>query len=949
MAGNVHEIVVTTTPDLLGADTLERARPLAPGLETVNTAIVYRVEGELTGDQVVALATGLFSNPLDGQTVAIDPEPSGNPLEIEIGRRLGVMDPREESIKKGAGDLGIPLVAATTGVRYRLEGVVDPTERDRIASGLHNKTVERVVDARPETLQIVGEVGSVQIIPIIGASHEELMELSKGKLFLNLTEMKVIQDYFTNVLGRNPTDVEVELIAGRWSEHCGHKTFKALIETERGVVKDPLYTRIKNTSRKYFGDPKDSENPFVVTAFNDNAGGIKFYDGQVIVVKGETHNSPSALAPYGGAATGLGGVLRDVAGVGQGAENLASMDVFCVAPPDTDPKDLPPGTIHPMALLTETLSGVREYGNPMGISTDNGSIHFHPDFKAKPVVLVAAIGMIPESRVEKGKPQVGDLVVAVGGKTGRDGIHGATFSSGVMTAETVNVSSSAVQIGNPIEEKRMFDALIEARDADLIRAITDCGAAGFSSAVGEMGEGIGVSVDISKVPLKYEGLAPWEIWMSESQERMVVAIDPGKIEDFLKVCEKHGVEASVFGNFDGSQRLTVKYGEQVVADLDYDFLENGLPQRTMKATYEREVFDEIVPNMPTDWTEAVLSVMGHLNVSSKEPIVRQFDQTVQGTNAMQPYSGVDHDGPNDAAIITPILGEPYGAILAHGLNPILNRIDPYHGSIWAAAEAWSNYVAVGGDIDQAAMNENFIWPFPTEKSMGSLDRSVDAVVDVMDALKRPVISGKDSLSATYHYPNGEVLEIPPVLAITVMGRVPDVRKTVSADFKKTGSSLYLVGRQSEGMAGSAYYDTQGIVGNEVPKVDLGILPNTLRSMHSAIQTGEVRAVHDVSEGGVLAAVTEMAFGGGVGVNLDLNPEIERPDFFLFNETAGTFVVEVESDEMAIEMFGHLPHVKLGVTTEDRAITAIQGEQELFTIPTELIKGAWKAPMERLFQ
>ncbi|MDP2585348.1 MAG: phosphoribosylformylglycinamidine synthase subunit PurL, partial [Candidatus Levybacteria bacterium] len=771
------------------------------------------------------------------------------------------------------------------------------------------------------------------------SSEEQLMTLSKDKLFLNLEEMQIIQAHF-NELGRDPTDCELEIIAARWSEHCGHKTFKAKVIVD-GVEKQPLFTRIRETSEKYFGD-------LIVSAFEDNSGVMRFYEDQAICAKVETHNSPSAIEPYGGAMTGSGGVFRDIMGTGQGAKVIISTDMFCFAPPDLDPTQLPPGTLHPDYLQRRVIAGVRDYGNRMGIPTNNGSVHYHEDFRAKPTIIVGSDGIIPENMAKKGSPEVGDLVIAIGGRTGRDGIHGATFSSGEMTDRTINVNSSAVQIGNAIEEKRMSDALLEARDRGLIRAITDCGAAGFSSAIGELGEDVGVTVDVSKIKLKYPGLLPWEIWLSESQERMVAAIDPNKKEDFLAICRKYNVESIVLGHFDGTGKLTVKDGDEIVADLNYEFLKHGLPQRTMKAHYEKLVFEESEIGMPTDWDDVLRKILSHGNVCSKEPIVRQYDHQVQGTNVLPPFSGVNHDGPNDAVVITPILGKAYGMVTSHGMNPILNRIDPYWGSVWATAEAMANYVAVGGNPDEAALINNYIWPFPDEEAMGSLDKSVDAVVDCMNALERPVVSGKDSLSSTYRGKNGEVIKIPPVLCMSVFGRIPDVRKTVTSDIKTMGSKLYLVGALDREMGGSTYYDINGLVGNEVPRVDLKILPKVLRGVHEAIKTGEVLACHDVSEGGVIGSISEMAFGGDCGVKLNLDSNLQRPDMFLFNETAGTFVVEVKDSETAEKLFGNLPHMELGETTQDKKIIVKTGEKELFTASTDELKQAWKQPMKAIF-
>ena len=677
---------------------------------------------------------------------------------------------------------------------------------------------------------------------------------------------------------------------------------------------------------------------------------MHFYDGQVVLVKWETHNSPSALEPKGGAATGSGGVFRDIMGTGQGAKVILSTDVFAVAPPDMDPELLPPNCIPSDILLRGVVAGVRDYGNPMGIPTPNGSVIFHEDFRAKPTVLVGAYGITPEEYVTKGEPLVGDRIVVIGGRTGRDGIHGATFSSAEMTERTATVNATAVQIGNPIEEKKMADLILEARDRGFIRAITDCGAAGFSSAIGEMGENIGVRVDISSAPLKYEGLAPWEIWLSESQERMILAVSPDNMDAFRKLCERFSVEATDLGYFDGSKRLQVYYGDEVVADLDYEFIINGLPQRIIEAKFVREVFEE--PDIPEpkdkkDWEEVFKKIMSHGNVCSKLPIVEQYDTTVQGGNALSPFGGINYDAPNDATIIRPLLNKQYGMIVSHGINPILNRIDPRRGAIWAATEAVSNLVAAGGNYKDMVLCGNYISPVPDGQYMGALDIMVDAIDEFEDAIGRPVVSGKDSLSSTYTYRDGRKLHVPPVVNISTLGKMPDVDKKMTTGFKKIGSTIVLVGKMHPGMGGSTYYDIYGGLGNEVPEVDLEVLPKTFNSVNAGIVSRDIRACHDVSHGGIGGAIAEMAFGGDCGVELELNIKT-RPDFFLFNETAGTFIVEVESPEKAQELFGGVPHVVLGKTTSEKVFIVDNNNEELFILGIDKLKDAWQEPMRTLF-
>jgi len=954
---NIHEIVVipqNPKDDNLGHEVSDEAeRSLGIPFDEVRTAKVYRVEG-VSGSDARRLMDELLVDPVTEVGVVRSQDTVST--AVEVAYKPGVMNPEAGSIMKAAKDKGIYPVAADSSREYSFFGVPTPEQiRETTHRLLVNDTVQTVVTKKVDSLVFSGEAGPINVVPIRQASETDLDALSRDKLFLNREEMTAIQQHFRG-LERDPKDAELETIAAWWSEHCGHKTFKAkvMVRQEDGtyIEKSPLIDRIMNAAKAH-----PNYDRLVVSAFDDNSGVMRFYDGWAINGKVETHNSPSALEPYGGAMTGSGGVFRDIMGTGQGAKTVISTDMFCFAPPDIDEAKLPPGTLHPDYLQRRVIQGVRDYGNRMGIPTGNGSVHYHEDFRAKPAVVVGAYGILPEARAEKGQPEVGDLVVAIGGRTGRDGIHGATFSSGEMTDRTATVNSNAVQIGNAIEQKRMADALLEARDAGLIRAITDCGAAGFCSAIGEIGEHTGITIDLSRAPLKYEGLSPWEIWVSESQERMVAAVAPEDAEAFQAICQKYNVEATVLGDFDGSGTLTVNYAGQNAIELDYDFLKNGLPERVMYADWQPPEIPEIRPYNPGSqsdvWVHRLKAVLAHGNVSSKEPITRQYDQGVQGGNIVPPFGGIRQEGPNDALVIRPLLDKPYGMVQSHGLNPILVRLDPYEGTKWAIAEAAANYVAVGGDINEAVAVGNYIWPAPDEESMGSLDLAVDGAVDMMKAGVPPVISGKDSLSATYRGQDGEVIKIPPVYDKSIFGRIPDVEKTITSDIKKPGSTLVLVGALSEGMGGSTYYDIAGGSSRFVPKINPDGLVSVLTTMQEAIAGGQVLACHDVSEGGVATTIAEMCFGGGYGADITV-PEQNQgfEERFLFNETAGCFVAEVDSLEAADALFGNVPHTVLGSTSQNQLLTVrnkgLGQDPQLFSAPTQVLKAAWQQPLKAEF-
>lgn len=972
----IHTIRVRTVkgPDLLGEGILHevKAHLESNTIRDIKTTKLYRLEG-ISSKEAKQLAEQVLSEAINQEYTINKPIYSSSeeakrpnrevkshssrrslsrektrgsnnkPHVIEVAYKPGVMNPEVDSIIKAANDLGIKPVAADSSHEYAFYGHFSKKALLEAAKKIQllNPTIEHIVMDPPKTLLIKGSLGKMTVIPIRKATDKELLALSKDTLFLNLAEMQAIQKYFRGI-NRDPTDCELEILAQTWSEHCVHKTFKADLVID-GKKKSPLFSRIKSTAKGH--------DDLIVSAFVDNSGVIDFFDGYGICGKVETHNSPSAIEPYGGAMTGSGGVFRDVLGTGQGAKILMASDIFCFAPPHFSQKEIPSGCLPPEYLLKRVVAGVRDYGNRVGIPTNNGSIHFHPDFRAKPTVAVGAFGIIPKKQAQKKSPKIGDLLVTIGGKTGRDGIHGATFSSGEMTNRTTNASGSAVQIGNAIEEKRVIDAIQVLSKNHVIRAITDCGAGGYSSAIGEMAESLGAKVFLEKVPLKYADIKPWEIFLSESQERMVIAIDPKNLTETLSICKLFNVEAAVIGEIDGSQRLQVYNGKEMVCDMEMEFLHNGLPKRKMTGKTKQFHVKEKAPIKSKDLGAIWKRILAHGNVCSKEPIVRQYDHTVQGRSALAPFSGVDLDGPNDGAIVRPFYQKPYGVATAHGLNPEFMRLDPYWGGIWAITEAVSNYVAIGGDPKTAALIDNFIWPFPDEVSLADLDAAVEACVKMADLLTMPFVSGKDSLSSTYRYPNGDVLKIPPVLLISVFGRIPDITKTVASDFKKKDSTLVLLGNPDIlNLGGTTYFSVTKSKSKRGPKVDITTLPQTLTTLVQAIQKGQVLSVHDVSEGGLAATLAEMAIGGGIGATLDLEKIAKkaRADYVFFNETAGTFLVEVNNEKIAKKLFHGSPYKIIGTTTKTQNISVLYGRKVIAKERVLTLKEAWQKPMKEIF-
>ncbi|MDD5492164.1 MAG: AIR synthase-related protein, partial [bacterium] len=499
----------------------------------------------------------------------------------------------------------------------------------------------------------------VKNIELLNKTDGELLTISTVNLLaLNIQEMKTIQEYFKK-LRREPTDVELETLAQTWSEHCKHKTLRGVIEYRRqmadgGWQTETIDNLLKETVMK---STKELKLSWCLSVFKDNAGVIDFDQDNALAFKVETHNHPSALEPYGGAGTGIGGVIRDILGVGLGAKPIVNTDVFCFGPPETPFNNISEHILHPKRIAKGVVAGVRDYGNRMGIPTVNGAVVFAESYIYNPLVFCGTVGIMPKKYIEK-KVFPGDLVLAVGGKTGRDGIHGATFSSIELDKDT---EISAVQIGNPIIEKKVTDTLLQARDAGLYNAVTDCGAGGFSSAVGELGEECGAKVYLDKAPLKYQGLLPWEIWVSESQERMVLAVPPDKLEDILKIFTSENVEATVIGEFTNTHKLELYYGPDKVADLEMDFLHNGVPKYTRKAVWkqpkhkEPSINNQLSTINNKNFGKTLREILALPTVASKEWIIRQYDHEVQGGSIIKPLTGIVNDGPSDAAVNRPDL------------------------------------------------------------------------------------------------------------------------------------------------------------------------------------------------------------------------------------------------------------------------------------------------------
>ncbi|MEE2973159.1 MAG: AIR synthase-related protein, partial [Planctomycetota bacterium] len=917
---------------------------------------------------------------------------------IEVHPLPGVMDPAAASLAIALEAILGPESAAgiqvRTGVRWELEGTRDEVAREIATRFLANPVVHAIHEeaylpaAFPAGQDRGFEVRSVGIVDLDDHALERLSR--EAHLFLSLEEMQAIQRHYRD-LGREPREIELESLAQTWSEHCVHKTLKATIDyrepdgggdgprladtaadrpghstTPEGTIRidNLLKSTVAAATHRLMADGLDD---WCLSVFVDNAGVVAFDKDHAVCMKVETHNHPSALEPYGGAATGIGGCIRDIIGTGLAAKPVAATDVFCVA--TDEPADLPPGCIHPRRTLSEVVAGVRDYGNRMGIPTLDGGVWFDDRYVGNPLVYCGCVGVMPRDRVE-GDARPGDRIIALGGRTGRDGIHGATFSSAELTDTHADEFSHAVQIGNAITEKVVLDAVLAARDHPegcLFSAITDCGAGGFSSAVGEMGEKLGACVQLDRAPLKYRGLTPVEVWISEAQERMVLAVAPDRVDAVAALCEAHGVEWCDLGEFGTSGReLILRWEQTEVGRISMEFLHDGVPRPVREAVWDPHwaraeaggVDPGVAPRDPIadvdrlfDHAEALLR---HPNLASKAWIIRQYDHEVQGGSVVRPFAG-PNDGPGDAAVIRPVPELDRGLAIGHGLATGFAR-DPYLMGLAAIDECVRNLVCVGADPSRIAILDNFCWPGCGDpRNLGTLVRAAEACLDGGIAYGTPFVSGKDSLNNQFSTDDGRTIRVPPTLLISGMGIVEEERFATTMDAKKAGSRLVLIGSTSDRLAGTHYLRIGGdsAAGSDrLPVTDLDRGPRTAAAVATAIRTGLVRSAHDASEGGVMVAAIEMAFAGGLGLELDLQafPAEGTPSTVAraFGEDPSRYLLEIDEVDLPrlTELLEGLPHAVVGGFRDDGAIHVSAGELGQGATPAARFLQAWNEGCER---
>lgn len=917
---------------------------------------IYFIEGELKESDILKIAERLLIDPVI-ETYSFHQgffKTSPQNTEIIITYNPGVSDPVSLSLEKAIKDLSLSVKNTRISRFYRFENLTENEIRELSQKILYNPLIEHVMDyekvGKITSLdELVGSAYKFNLVnvDILNAKEEALKNISDdGCLSLSLDEMRIIQDYFEKNK-RNPTDCELETIATLWSEHCAHKTFRGVIEYEEKnsflatIKKSTIDNLLKSTIMKATNELKPSG---CISVFHDNSGIVKFDKDFNICFKVETHNHPSSLEPYGGASTGIGGVIRDILGTGCGAKPFASTDVFCFSPWRIGHDNLPLGLLHPKRVIKGVIRGVRDYGNRMGIPTVAGAVLFDERFLGNPLVYCGTLGIIPRNKSFK-KVITGDLVFVCGAKTGRDGIHGATFSSKELDEKTVFLNS-AVQIGNAIEEKKITEALMRARDMNLFTAITDCGAGGLSSAVTELAQEHGVEVNLEKVPLKYKGLNYTEIWISESQERMVFFAKKENLNSLKKIFEEEDVELTVIGKVTNSKKLVLLYENNKVCELDMDFLFN-LPKLTKKATWIMKREETVNAVEKENYSEEVKLLLSSPGTACKDWILREYDHEVQAGSVLKSIYGIENLSVSDGAVLRPDLKQNKCVAVGLGINPFYSDIDPYWMAALAIDEALRNIISVGGNLKETYMLDNFCWGSPQDESaLAGLVRASYSAYDFSTYFGIPFISGKDSLYNEYSV-EGKKISIPGTLLISAISIIDNYKNIITANFKKEGNLIYLVGLTKPELGSSQYFRNLNLKGGFVPKINKQTAKHVFEKVIKAIKDKLIIACHDLSEGGLAVAISEMCMGSDFGANVFLE-EVATPEKManyeiLFSESPTRFLVEVaKKDKDSFEK--ELKGISFGligcVSKEKKLIIYGKANEQVAHLSLDELRESW---------
>lgn len=933
------------------------------GLNVSNIVDVYTIDYNFSSEDLEKIAK-MLTNPVSQNYKINAPTENDADWIVEIGFLPGVTDNVANTTQECVQDLfGIKFDKSSvfTSQMIFIKGNFNLDNVKKVAENLSNPVIQRVHIKSKEEYD--KNKGMDYIVPRVKLTEkpkadivnleicdEDLIALGKqgimnqdgsrrGPLALDLESLKIIRNYFKKE-GRIPTDIEIESIAQTWSEHCKHTIFaNELDEIKEGIFN----TYIKASTNKIREEKGDKD--FCFSVFKDNSGAITFDDDYLVTDKVETHNSPSALDPFGGAITGIVGVNRDTIGFGQGALPIINRYGFCFGYPEDKKalfrgKDKTGPVLLPKRIMEGVIKGVNVGGNCSGIPTPQGFVYFDNSYKGKPLVYVGTIGLIPKKIGEKNgcfkKARAGDYVVMVGGRVGKDGIHGATFSSEALTSGS---PATAVQIGDPITQKKLSDAIVkEARDLDLYSSITDNGAGGLSCSVAEMAtECGGFVVDLEKVPVKYPGIQPWEIWVSESQERMTLSVPKEKIDSFLSLMEKRGVEATILGEFNDTNRAIVKYNGEKILDIDMTFLHDGVPKKILSSSYTKERHEEPEFSYPSDLTPVLSVMLERHNIASFEFISRQYDHEVQGGSILKPLQGVGEV--NSYASVTRPLYESKKAIVAsQGITSKYSQIDTYHMAACAIDTAIRNAVAVGCSIDHLALLDNFCWCSSNEpERLGQLKEAARACYEYSIAYKTPFISGKDSMFNDFKgfNENSDQLKISvlPTLLVSSIGVINDYNKSVSLEAKFPGDLIYIIGETKKELGGSEYLEVVGektigkpLIGNSVPKVDASKARNVYEKINEAINKNLIASSIPVNSGGLGIALAKMCIAGRLGAEIDLSKlnrtaDVQREDIALFSESQSRIVISVapENKEKLEKLFGGISFAEIGKVVDENFI------------------------------
>ena len=1010
-------------------------------VDSVRVVKVFTVEGLAQTELRRAVDEAALHDPVL-QEAGIVPFASDADWVLEVGFRPGVTDNEGRTARD---TLALVLgrgrdFSVYTAAQYHVKARLGRPEVERVATDLlANELIQRFAVKSgaewqkepgfpPQAARVTGAAsGEVAIIPLSAMSDEDLAAFSRANtLALSLEEMYAIKAHYADPgvraarsaagLPAEPTDAEIEVLAQTWSEHCKHKIFASAIEYENAETGrkeriNSLYkTCIQNSTAALRA--RMGERDFCRSVFKDNAGVVAFTDSHDVCIKVETHNSPSALDPYGGALTGIVGVNRDPMGTGLGAELVCNTDVFCFASPFYEGQ-LPPRLLHPRRVMEGVREGVEHGGNKSGVPTVNGSVVFDQRYLGKPLVYCGTVGMMPrtvrrsvpdasgnvQSKDLPGhykKANVGDVVVMAGGRIGKDGIHGATFSSEELHEGS---PATAVQIGDPITQRKLYDCIIRARNLGLYTAITDNGAGGLSSSVGEMAEDTGgCRIDLAKAPLKYDGLRPWEILLSEAQERMTLAVPKQHLAAFLKLAGEMDVEATALGEYTDSGYFHVTYNDAPVAYLPMEFMHDGVPQMRLEARWERPRMYPLGAGFPRasgqasgaagapgtavdveaavsakgfDQESLLLAMLGRLNICSKEYLIRQYDHEVKGGSVVKPLVGARRDGPGDAAVLRPLLDSQAGIVLSHGICPKFSDADTYWMMANAIDEAVRNAVAVGADPARLAGVDNFCWcdPVRSDKTpdgrykLAQLVRACKALEHFCLGFGVPCVSGKDSMKNDYTG-GGAKISIPPTVLFSILGLIPDVNLAVTSDFKQAGDAVYLLGMTGNELAGSEIASELGLTGGAVPQVDLLRARERYVLLHEAIKARMINACHDLSDGGLAVALAEMSLAGRLGarINLDRVPsrglgapagkaggKVDSLTGLLYAESASRLLVTVPRDKALAfqDLFqGSLGFdaALIGNVSDTQSLTLTSGDTPMLEAPVNTLAQAFKATL-----